>query len=125
MGQMKEPINFDKIENYILIDFNQKGMPRYKIERVERVGPGGRKFWITPEAAQSNGLQFVIYWQSNPMVDYVDTVEVELYKNGPGMVRGGMKRYNVTRSNILSVDDFYDWVKTVIKDFEPELSTVI
>jgi hypothetical protein len=125
MEKMKEPINFDKLENYILMDFKQDDIPKYKINALERVGIGARKFWVVPESAPTHGLQFVIYWQSNPMSEPIDTVEVEMYKNLAGMVRSTKHRYNLKRNNIKSIDDFTLWVKDVIRDFEPELSTEI
>lgn len=121
---MKEPINFDKLENYILVTFHPP-YSTYKVCNIEMVGLGARKFWIVPSDPQSNALQVVIYWQSNPMVEAIDTVEVELYKNGPGMYHGGKKRYNIKRNNILTFDLFVGWLKEIVKDFEPDLSTPI
>ena len=107
------------------MDFKQDGVPRYKINQLEIVGFRSRKFWVIPESAPTHGLQFVIYWQSNPMSEPIDTVEVEMYKNLSGMVRSTKHRYNLKRNNIQSIDDFTLWVKEVIRDFEPELSTPI
>lgn len=122
MEAMKEPINFDKLENYYLIDFHPP-YSTYKVSNIELVGLGARKLWITPTDAPANGLQIVIYWQSNPMVEAIDTVEVELYKNGAGMYHSGKKRYNLKRSNILTFDSFVNWLKQIVNDFQPELST--
>jgi hypothetical protein len=125
MNAMKEPINFDKVENQLLIDFNSKERLMYKITNIETVGLASRKFWVVSMQAMTNGLQFVIYWQMNPMLPANDYVEVQLYKNGPGMVHYDKKRYSLTRADIKDVDEFYKWVKSVIRDFEPELSTPV
>jgi hypothetical protein len=120
---MNEPINFDTIKSIPLTDWTQLGYPTYTMQNIEMVGVVGRKFWVIPSNAPSNGLQFIIFWKHTSVPN--TKVEVELYRSGGGggTARGGAKHYTITNDNILTVDNFYEWIKVILRDFEPELST--
>ena len=117
---MNEPINFEKIEGYVI---EADAGTMYTISQCERVGIHSRKFWVTPVSNPEKALQFVIHWQSNPMIPAVDTVEVEMYISAAGMQRLGKKRYGVIRDEVKTLNNFINRISQIIREFEPELST--